>query len=134
MEPKDLEKLGRFGFDPFFEQQLSALGGGVPARVVAEHRGLYEVQSADKDGSARLAGRLVNELEVEAYPGVGDWVVLRSVDEGTAVIESILERKIVFMRGAAGRRTRGQVVAANVDVVFAVTGLDGDFSVRRIER
>lgn len=38
------------------------------------------------------------------------------------------------MRKAAGGKTEGQVVAANVDTVFLVSGLDGDFNLRRIER
>src|SRR5204862_1478141 len=39
-----------------------------------------------------------------------------------------------FSRKVAGARVEEQVVAANVDTVFLVTGLDGDFNVRRIER
>jgi ribosome biogenesis GTPase len=46
----------------------------------------------------------------------------------------VLTRRTVFTRGAAGREARVQVVAANVDVVFAVSGLDGDFNARRLER
>ncbi len=40
------------------------------------------------------------------------------------------------MRKVAGSVTviEEQVVAANVDVVFLVTGLDGNFNLRRIER
>ncbi|MCU0240965.1 MAG: ribosome small subunit-dependent GTPase A [Vicinamibacteria bacterium] len=70
------------------------------------------------------------------YPGVGDWVVVRDTPDSdhTTVIERVLARRTVFTRGAAGRETRVQIVAANVDRVFAVCGLDGDFSVRRIER
>jgi ribosome biogenesis GTPase len=34
----------------------------------------------------------------------------------------------------AGARTEEQVVAANVDTVFLVMGLDGDFNLRRVER
>ena len=38
------------------------------------------------------------------------------------------------MRKAAGSATEAQVLAANVDTVFLVAGLDGDFNPRRIER
>ena len=34
----------------------------------------------------------------------------------------------------AGREVEAQVIAANVDVVFLVTALDGDLNPRRIER
>ncbi|MGK7890934.1 MAG: ribosome small subunit-dependent GTPase A, partial [Leptolyngbyaceae cyanobacterium] len=38
------------------------------------------------------------------------------------------------VRKAAGHTTAGQIVAANVDTVFLMSGLDGDFNLRRIER
>jgi ribosome biogenesis GTPase len=85
---------------------------------------------------ARLAGRLRRELEGEALPGVGDWVVLAGAPRPgePAVIDRVLGRRTLFTRGAAGRAARVQVVAANVDLVFVVCGLDEDFNVRRLER
>ncbi|MDD5224401.1 MAG: ribosome small subunit-dependent GTPase A [bacterium] len=67
---------------------------------------------------------------------MGDWVVLKEAPEPdrTTIIDHVLARRTVFTRGAAGREARAQVVAANVDLVFAVCGLDADFNVRRIER
>ncbi len=47
-------------------------------------------------------------------------------DRGT--IHQVLPRSGVFTRKAAGRAVAAQVVAANVDVVFLVAGLDGDFN------
>ncbi len=134
MHDIDTDKLNTWGFDDFFRDQVGENTTGIPARVAAEHRGGYEVWTSRGKQTARLSGRLARELKGEAYPGVGDWALLRQGDEDTAIIDAVLNRKTVFTRGAAGRRTQGQVVAANVDVVFAVTGLDGDFSVRRIER
>jgi ribosome biogenesis GTPase len=64
---------------------------------------------------------------------VGDWVALKTGSSGTT-IHAVLPRTSQFIRKAAGRRAEEQVVAANVDTVFLVTGLDGDFNVRRIER
>jgi ribosome biogenesis GTPase len=52
----------------------------------------------------------------------------------TAIIVELLERSSRFVRQAAGKRTRPQVVAANVDTVFVVTSANQDFNVRRIER
>ena len=87
-------------------------------------------------GRAQLTGRFRLEVEEAGLPGVGDWVVVKDAPdpERTVIIESVLTRRTVFTRGAAGREVRAQVVAANVDMVFAVCGLDADFSVRRIER
>lgn len=130
--------LAALGFDLFFEQQLPS---GVdprpiPARVAAEHRGAYEVWSASGSGVAQLAGRLRLAPSEEGLPGVGDWVLLDGspAPGRTTLIERVLARRTMFTRGAAGREVRTQVVAANVDLVFAVCGLDADFNIRRIER
>ena len=126
------------GFGPFFEQQLRSPDRDevIPARVAAEHRGAYEVWSAAGSGRAQLAGRLRLELGEASPPGVGDWVVVKAAPgpDHTTVIERVLERRTVFTRAAAGREARAQVVAANVDLVFAVCGLDADFNLHRIER
>ncbi|MBN2574407.1 MAG: ribosome small subunit-dependent GTPase A [Deltaproteobacteria bacterium] len=131
-------ELQTLGFGPFFAQQLSPSDGdrGVPARVAAQHRGAYEVWSETGAGRAELAGRLRLELEDAASPAVGDWVVVKDTPDAdhTTVIERVLTRRTVFTRGTAGREARAQVVAANVDLVFVVCGLDADFNVRRIER
>jgi len=128
-------ELSDLGFGPFFEDQLPGRDA-IPARVAAEHRGSYQVWSKTGAGPAHLAGRLTRELAGEAFPGVGDWVTLKSAPtpDQTSIIDSVLTRRTVFIRGAAGRQARGQVVAANVDVVFAVCGLDDDYNIRRIER
>jgi len=66
---------------------------------------------------------------------VGDWVAVRpSEGEKTGTIEEILPRRSRFSRKVAGELTEEQVVAANIDVVFLVSGLDHDFNPRRIER
>lgn len=133
-----MNELLDLGFGPFFERQLqtSTPLGAIPARVVAQHRGAYEVWSASGAGPARLAGRLRLQPEETGLPGVGDWVVLDDAPapDRAAVIERVLARRTVFTRGAAGRRAAAQVIAANVDLVFAVCGLDTDFNLRRIER
>src|SRR5579864_2008756 len=50
------------------------------------------------------------------------------------MVHEVLPRRTVFSRRAAGDREREQVIAANVDLVFIVCGLDGDYNPRRIER
>ena len=69
-------------------------------------------------------------------PAVGDWVVLAEAipTSGPAIIESILPRRSAISRKVKGKAAQVQVIAANVDTVFLVSGLDGDFNLRRIER
>lgn len=119
-------------FAPYAEQGL------VPARVVAQ-KGLTQVSTGEVETYADLAGKLRHELKgpggAAGYPAVGDWVALRpSTGDGRAVIHAILPRKSKFSRKTPGHRTEEQVVAANVDTIFLVSGLDGDFNPRRIER
>src|SRR4029077_1125511 len=62
------------------------------------------------------------------------WVAARAVGGGQAIVEAILPRRTLFSRRAAGRREDEQPIAANIDLVFLVCGLDGDFNLRRLER
>lgn len=131
-------ELSTLGFGPFFEEQLErwATAEVIPARIAAEHRGGYQVWSSRGTNPAQLAGKLRLELEAQELPGVGDWVTLKAPPEpdDTAIIDRLFARRTVFVRGAAGRQVRAQIIAANVDRVFAVCGLDADFNVHRIER
>lgn len=111
-------------------------GGRMPARVVLEHQHIYRVHLGDRDVLARVTGRTRHKLAVrEAFPAVGDWVVVRETPgDDMLLVDEVLPRRSRFVRKAAGQTTEAQVVAANVDVVFLVSGLDQDFNVRRIER
>jgi ribosome biogenesis GTPase / thiamine phosphate phosphatase len=131
-------ELSALGFGPFFEEQLQRWDCRtiIPARIAAEHRGGYEVWSSMGAGPARLAGRLRHRQDGEGLPAVGDWVGLRDPPgpEQTAIIDHQFARRTVFTRGAAGREALVQIVAANVDLVFVVCGLDEDFNLHRMER
>jgi ribosome biogenesis GTPase len=117
-------------FAPFAGQGL------VPARVVAGHTGLLRVRTAQGDALAAVAGSLRHRARSpEERPAVGDWVALRPPEPGhRAVVQAVLPRRTAFVRRAAGKRGVAQVLAANVDTVLLVMGLDGDYSLRRIER
>jgi len=130
--------LSELGFGSFFEQQLVNMPAAdlLPARLAAEHRAGYEVWSVSGCGFAHLAGRLHQEPDEAKLPRVGDWVAVKSppAPGHTTIIEHVFDRLSAFTRGAAGTEARGQVIAANVNVVFIVCGLDSDYSPRRIER
>lgn len=131
----DLESLG---WNEHFRSAFAELEteGFAPARVMLQERELYSVCAAGGEFAAEVAGRFRHEAPGPAdYPAVGDWVAARLPDgEGRAAIHAVLPRRTKFSRQAAGERTAEQVVAANVDFVFLVSGLDGDFNPRRIER
>ncbi|MBM3277142.1 MAG: GTPase RsgA [Candidatus Handelsmanbacteria bacterium] len=68
------------------------------------------------------------------FPAVGDWVGVTPREEDKATIQALLPWRSKFTRLAAGQRTDEQVIAANIDTLFLVNGLDGDFNLRRLER
>ncbi len=107
-----------------------------PARVIREHRNLYALLGDDGELSGELSGRLrFAAVSRRDFPAVGDWVAISArPSEARATIQAILPRKSLFSRKVAGNTTEEQVIAANVDVTFLLTGLDRDFNLRRIER
>ena len=132
-----LSRLDELGWNPHFQAAFSAIQseGREPARVVLEHTHIYRVATASQEVLARVSGRLRHQAGSRPdYPAVGDWVVVEPVDDGEARIHAILPRVSRFSRRAAGDVTEEQIVAANIDVVFIVGGLDHDFNPRRIER
>jgi ribosome biogenesis GTPase len=117
-------------FAPFVAQGL------VPGRVVGGHAGTLRVATDAGETFAETSGTLRHQARGKAdLPTVGDWVALRRGDgRHGAVVQAVLPRRTAFVRRAPGDRTVAQVLAANVDTVFLVMGLDGDFNPRRLER
>jgi ribosome biogenesis GTPase len=130
--------LTALGWSPRLEELFEphAATGLLPARVGLEHTHIYRVLAADGEILARVAGRLRHRAAERAdYPAVGDWVAIEpDPHDGDARIHAILPRTSRFSRRAAGDVTQEQIVAANIDTVFLVAGLDRDFNPRRIER
>jgi ribosome biogenesis GTPase len=103
------------------------------ARVIAQHRNGYRVHDGDTEFGAQPAPRFLRRrADVSERPAVGDFVTLSSATP--AVIDTVLPRWTLLSRAAAGERHVRQIIAANIDTVFVVMGLDGDFNPRRIER
>ena len=132
-----VDRLARYGWNERFAAAFAehAGEGRVPGRVVLEHTHIYRVGTADGELLARVSGRLRHRAAARPdFPAVGDWVVVEPVADSDARIHAVLPRVSRFSRRAAGDTTEEQIVAANIDVVFLVGGLDGDFNPRRIER
>jgi len=123
--------------DPDWAAALDAHPGARPARVVEQHRSGYLVAEAPGEAVPvesppewqRAAGYRKGQAAPEERAAVGDWVLL----EGRRIV-ALLPRRSAIKRAAAGEHYRQQLIAANVDTVFVVCGLDADFNPRRIER
>lgn len=131
--------LEDYGWSDFFARAFAPLAaeGFEPGRVLLQHNKIYVVRTEAEELEAEPTGRLrFHARESADMPAVGDWVALRrrAEDPTRAKIHEILPRKSKFARKAAGRETEEQVVAANVDTAFLVSGLDHDYNPRRVER
>lgn len=112
--------LALWGWNSFFENAWRYDSSAEPARVQAINNNYCTVITEAGECEARVS---------YCAPAVGDWVALRG-----GVVEDVLPRRTQVSRRAAGRRVEEQVLAANVDRLFIVCGLDGDYHPRRLER
>lgn len=115
--------------------QTYAAQGLILGRVAFSHRDRYRLLTETGEWSAEPSGALwFRTPDAASMPVAGDWVAARLVAPGEALVEAVLPRRTCFARRAAGRREERQALAANIDVVFLVCALDGDFNLRRMER
>ncbi|SDH34931.1 ribosome biogenesis GTPase [Sinosporangium album] len=138
--------LASLGWDDSFAAALPP--GAVPGRVARVDRGAAEVLAADGAHQVRYSAK-VRRLAADdpiSLPCVGDWAAMRLImPERRYELEAVLPRRTAFVRGGVSRDSRGglsgdgqgQVLAANVDVVFvaepAVHGSD-PADLGRVER
>jgi ribosome biogenesis GTPase / thiamine phosphate phosphatase len=126
----NLERLGATA-----ELRAYLAPGLTLARVTLSHRDQYRLITDSGDLDAEPSGSLwYNAATRAAMPVVGDWVGARVINDEQAIVEAVLPRRTLFARRAPGRREDQQPIAANIDLVFLVCGLDGDFNLRRLER
>lgn len=105
----------------------------VVARVATQHRSSYEV-ALDRERRLRVRAPIAwtrPRFDPLARATVGDWVW---IEPERAQLLACLPRHSLLRRAAAGTHYRQQLIAANIDSVFVVCGLDRDFNPRRIER
>jgi ribosome biogenesis GTPase / thiamine phosphate phosphatase len=137
--------LEELGWNTYFVEQFEKLKTeeSFPARVSIVEKEAFKIssergiQTASVSGNFRFAAITRSE-----FPAVGDWVIVReNPGDDEQTILGILPRKTCFSRSAVTGKDRlgnavmsEQVLAANLDYVFVVMGLDNDFNLRRAER
>lgn len=134
--------LEDWGWSPFFAERFMPWNnsGYLPARVIRGEKNYFRVWSLQGEMIVRFAGKVRHKADGRAdLPVVGDWVVIKPQPDQRGTIHALLERKSSFSRNLPGtrkgkERVEQQVIAANIDLVFVVSGLDRDFNLRRIER
>ena len=129
-----LESLGADSF-VFGAFQTYAAHGLVLGRIGAASRNQYRLYTETGELAAEPSGALWYRAPDRAsMPVTGDWVAASVAGPERATVEAVLPRRTCFSRRAAGRRNDEQPLAANIDLVFLVCGLDGDYNLRRLER
>lgn len=126
------------GWNSFFEDHFKAYRDQNYSimRIIRENREKYVACNEEGEFSCEVTGKFRFENNGKSsFPTVGDWVVGSIVpNEHKAMIHAILPRKSIISRKVAGKTTEEQPVAANIDTIFIITGLDSNYNVRRIER
>jgi ribosome biogenesis GTPase / thiamine phosphate phosphatase len=143
--------LTKLGWDLFYDGAFADYKekGFKQGKIVQKLNDSYIIHDGVTTLQARLTGRFKYQSNApKEFPAVGDWVAFELKDNSSFVwIHAVLPRKSYFSRKLAisgGRKmkngiidgglTEEQVIAANIDTVFIVCGLDSDFDLRRIER
>ena len=125
--------IEKYGWNDKWQEKMP--NKGIAGRVLLEHKNLYRVITNEGEWLSSLSGKFKFDHDREAFPAVGDWVVVEQMPgEEKGIIQEVLPRTSQFARKVAGMTTEIQLVAVNVDYVFLVMSLNHDFNVRRLER
>lgn len=117
------DALTPLGWDTGWENALTLVGHGVePGRVVRHHGAGLVLALPDRTETIMFTQRLSPE------PTVGDWMAIRDGE-----IAAVLPRRSLLRRRSA-HGDEEQALAANVDVVLLVCGLDRPVKDGRIHR
>jgi ribosome biogenesis GTPase len=117
------DRLTRLGWDHRWAEELAAVRPGAePARVTQHHGAGLVLALAEGERQLMFTQRLSPE------PTVGDWVAV----DGDEVVAVLPRRSLLRRRAAHGEGE--QALAANVDVVLLVCGLDRPVKDGRIQR
>ncbi len=128
--------IEKYGFSEYFKSLALMYPNLSVARVIRQHKGLYEIVVQDKELTAEISGKLRYETdELAMFPTVGDFVmVAESEEQSNAIIHHVLARKSLFVRTAVGMKGQAQPIASNIDVVFICMSLNENFNLSRMER
>ncbi|MEU8926635.1 ribosome small subunit-dependent GTPase A [Kitasatospora sp. NPDC048545] len=112
--------------------------GLLPARIVRVDRGQCDAVIADPEtGEPRIVRfdtRPVGDADMINCPCTGDWAAVDLHARPMASVVALLPRSTAIIRKVAGKRSDGQVLAANVDTVLIASSLATDPDLGRIER
>lgn len=122
-----LSRLEQFGWRGAVEPGIG--------RVVSAHGDYYHLVCNEAEGEI-LARKKKSAFMApgSVRPMTGDFVRFRYNPDGESMITGTLERFSKFERKDPTARRKAQTLAVNFDTLFVMMGLDGNFSLPRLER
>lgn len=136
----DESPLAGYGWTSELAEEFAPLAeaGLVPARIVRVDRGQCDAVISDPETgevrTVRLDTRPVGDADMINCPCTGDWAAADLYAQPMAAVCALLPRSTAIIRKVAGKRSDGQVLAANVDTVLIAASLAADPDLGRIER
>lgn len=129
--------LAAYGWDDRVAARFTLLEhlGGAPGRVARVDRGSCLVVTAEGRRRATPFARASKLAGLAETPVTGDWVVVvHDSEEGPAVVGLVPRWSAITRRHPGEGVATEQVLAANVDVLAVVCGLDQPLVPSRVER
>ncbi len=128
--------LNNLGWKQYQRKLLPTLSDESVGRVGIENKTNFIMHTLDGDLQGIIQGKFRHTAKSQSeFPKVGDWVVYDKLqNENKAIIQKVLPRYSLIARKAAGDSTAAQIIAANVDTLFIVMGLDQEFNAPLLER
>ncbi len=97
----------------------------VVGKVISAYGTFFNVQVGDDVVKCKLRGKMRLQDKVSTSPVVaGDNVRVGILEDGTGVIEEVLERFNKLYRRAVGKRTLEHVIVSNIDQAIVVTSFN----------
>ncbi|MCF6334147.1 MAG: ribosome small subunit-dependent GTPase A [Spirochaetales bacterium] len=132
-----MKELEKYGLTPYWQEKYEKIVDNCQgiARVVTCFNSKDTIIVTESGLSkCRTSGKILNSKTSPMLPVPGDWVIVLCTKNKEYVMESILERKSIFLRKKPGNMFREQIIGVNLDRIFLVTSMNNDFNPRRLER
>lgn len=122
-----------WGWNEFWANQAERFiaQGMIPARVANGKHKLWTVQTAQGKRQAQVAPGATHSAVSS-----GDWIVVQPgpTSQDPVVIHDVLPRRSKLSSHEIGENRQEKLIAANVDKIWFVHGLDAALNLSRIER
>ncbi|MEV7780587.1 ribosome small subunit-dependent GTPase A [Kitasatospora sp. NPDC088351] len=132
--------LSGYGWTSALDELFAPLAeaGLTPARIVRVDRGQCDAVLTDPGTgelrTVRADTRPVGDADMINCPCTGDWAAVDLAAAPMPTVAALLPRSTAIIRKVAGKRSDGQVLAANVDTVLIAASLAAEPDLGRIER